>query len=346
LEQLLAYENDMASVDLRLRLGSDGRVRELRPIEIRENSANAYHVTPLGRLLWRLNMLIRGFRFSEDEIVARHLMGVFDSIDEYIVALVHMQYGMEFYLAALALKDRAQQAGLDVCLPSFSKPDATESRSLLGLFNPLLLGVVPKVVAGDLVTQCATCTMIVTGPNSGGKTRLLEAVALAQMLGQSGFFVPAIQAHILPSRGLFVSLIEQAKADQTEGRLGTELVRIRELFEAMRVGDMVILDELCSGTNPSEGEEIFRLVVSLLAELRPQAFISTHFLQLASRLQSDMPVDNLQFCQVELDERQWPTYHFVSGVAKSSLAHITAARLGVTREELQGLVERSKKAAG
>jgi len=44
------------------------------------------------------------------------------------------------------------------------------------------------------------------------------------------------------------------------------------------------LDELCSGTNPSEGEEIFELVVTLLAELAPQAFITTHFLSMAARI--------------------------------------------------------------
>ena len=57
--------------------------------------------------------------------------------------------------------------------------------------------------------------------------------------------------------GLVVSLIQETKADQAEGRLGMELVRIRELFEQLPPGAMVILDELCSGTNPSEGEEIF-----------------------------------------------------------------------------------------
>ena len=121
-----------------------------------------------------------------------------------------------------------------------------------------------------------------------------------------------------------------------------ELMRIRALFEKLPVGAIVILDELCSGTNPSEGEEIFELVVSLLAELEPQAFITTHFLQFASRLEKERPVSRLEFLQVELDAQENPTYGFVPGVATTSLAERTAERLGVTREALRELVDRAK----
>jgi DNA mismatch repair protein MutS2 len=106
----------------------------------------------------------------------------------------------------------------------------------------------------------------------------------------------------------------------------------------------VILDELCSGTNPSEGEEIFELVISLLAELEPQTFITTHFLQFASRLARDRSTLGLEFLQVELDRHNDPTYGFVPGVARTSLAARTAERLGVTREALEGLVEARKRA--
>jgi DNA mismatch repair protein MutS2 len=133
-----------------------------------------------------------------------------------------------------------------------------------------------------------------------------------------------------------VSIIEHAQADQREGRLGTELLRIRRLFESLRTGSLVVLDELCSGTNPSEGEEIFRLVVNLLGELRPTAFITTHFLAFARRLSEES--SSLEFLQVELDAEERPTYRFVPGVATTSLAHKTAERLGVTEGALRALV--------
>jgi DNA mismatch repair protein MutS2 len=106
---------------------------------------------------------------------------------------------------------------------------------------------------------------------------------------------------------------------------------------------MVILDELCSGTNPSEGEEIFELVVEMLARLMPQAFITTHFLVFAARLSRERNIEPLRFLQVELGPGERPTYQFVAGVATTSLASQAAARLGVTREQLLSLVDRNTR---
>src|SRR5690606_38738803 len=129
------------------------------------------------------------------------------------------------------------------------------------------------------------------------------------------------------------------RADQTEGRLGVELMRIRTLFERLPPGAMVILDELCSGTNPSEGEEIFELVIDMLGRLRPQALITTHFLEFAARLSHEKRLTDLRFLQVVLGKDQEPTYQFAEGVARTSLASKAAARLGVTGEQLLALVE-------
>jgi DNA mismatch repair protein MutS2 len=118
-------------------------------------------------------------------------------------------------------------------------------------------------------------------------------------------------------------------------------VRIRDLFERLPPGAMVILDELCSGTNPSEGEEIFELVVQMLAKLSPQAFITTHFLAFAARLERERTIEELRFLQVELGPEQRPTYQFAPGVAHTSLAGHAAARLGVTRDQLLSLIDRN-----
>src|SRR6185312_6594180 len=95
-----------------------------------------------------------------------------------------------------------------------------------------------------------------------------------------------------------------------EGRLGTELLRIRQLFERLPPGAMVLLDELCSGTNPSEGEEIFELVIRMLGRLKPYAFITTHFLEFAARLERERKIPDLRFLQVALGPDDEPTYQF------------------------------------
>jgi DNA mismatch repair protein MutS2 len=349
LRDLLDYEENLSTLDVRVRLGIDGRVRGLEMLAVKENESNWFYASPLGRFIGKLSSLFRGYRFSEQELLARLIDGVFEGLEDELVQLFQLIGDLEFYLAGLAFRDRAEEKGLAVCLPELVEPARVRAadapgRMVRALFNPLLLAQGVDVVPCDVVTARHDMTVIVTGPNSGGKTRLLQSVAMMQLLGQAGFFVPAREAVLGIAPGLFVSLIEEATADQSEGRLGMELIRIRSLFERLRVGSMVVLDELCSGTNPSEGEEIFELVISLLGELGPQAFITTHFLQLAARIAAHPPVAKLAFFQVELDQHQFSTYRFVPGVAQTSLAHRTAARLGVTREELLALIEASKRA--
>src|SRR5207237_7553874 len=128
-----------------------------------------------------------------------------------------------------------------------------------------------NVVPCDLVSDRHDLVVLLTGPNSGGKTRLLQSIGLTQLLGQCGFVVPAATAVIHASEGMFASFGQAPAVDAVEGRLGTELLRVRAMFETLDVGGMVLVDELSSGTNPSEGEEPFQLVVGLLHELEPPA---------------------------------------------------------------------------
>ncbi len=344
LAALLDYHENLSTLDVRVRIGFEGRVRGIEMLAIRENESNWFYSSPLGRFFGKLGAFLRGYRFTEQEMLARIVDLVFERVEDEVVQLFQLIGDMEFYLAALSFRDLAEANGLAVCLPELVREGDPGDRSLRGLFNPLLLSHGIRVVPCDLSTPRYDMTVIVTGPNSGGKTRLLQSLAFAQLLGQAGFFAPAREARLGLAPGLFVSLIEEATAGQTEGRLGPELIRIRSLFEKLRPGSMVILDELCSGTNPSEGEEIFELVITLLAELGPRAFITTHFLNLAARIAKSPPVPGLAFFQVELDQHQFPTYAFAPGVAETSLAHRTAARLGVTRDELLALVEASKRA--
>jgi DNA mismatch repair protein MutS2 len=223
------------------------------------------------------------------------------------------------------------------------RPGVACKRAVYGLFNPLLLGEGRTPTLCDLEQSRHTDVVILTGPNSGGKTRVLQALSYCQMLGQAGFFAPAASASVVWSGGMFLSLGERIEASQKEGRLGTELVRIRQVFEHARVGAFVVVDELCSGTNPEEGQEIFRMVLILMQQLHLQAFVSTHFLDFANALQRDAAHGPLVFLRAVVDSANLPTYQFEEGVALSSLAHHVAARLGVTRGELESLVARRQK---
>jgi DNA mismatch repair protein MutS2 len=338
LREFLDYEGHLATVDLRVRVGQDGEIRSFDIVKATENADNEHYRNPLARLWARILMLFRGYAIREREVVGRLVEAVFDGIELALMNLLQLGLQLEFYLAALRFRQLAEQRGLEVSLPELVPLGASDGGTRFErLFNPFLLEEERPPVPCDLAIG-ETEFVMVTGPNSGGKTRLLQAVALAQLLAQSGFYAPAKRARLAWRNGLFVALVHQVSADQREGHLGSELVRIRRLFERIGFGDLVLLDELCSGTNPSEGEEIAQLVISLLYRLSPQAYITTHFLEFAARLAKQPPVPGLHFLQVELDERLRPLYRFVPGVASTSLAAQTAERLGVTREALEALI--------
>lgn len=339
LADLLTYDENMATLDLKVGIGADGRIRGLRIVSVARDEANPFVGSPLRRWLAKLELFVRGYSFGDGEVMARLIDAVFVGIEDELVPLVQLFGDLEFLLGALGFRDAAREAGLEASLPELVHEDAP--RTLVDLYNPLLLATGTRAVPCTLHIERQSCTVLVTGPNSGGKTRLLQSIGLSQLLAQCGLFVPARSAAVALAPSLVVSLIQETRADQAEGRLGMELLRIRELFEDLAPGSMVILDELCSGTNPSEGEEIFELVLRMLTRLEPQTFITTHFLAFAERLEHARDIEALRFLQVELGPSQKPTYQFVPGVAKTSLAGQAAERLGVTGSQLSSLVERN-----
>ncbi|MEM7353294.1 MAG: DNA mismatch repair protein [Acidobacteriota bacterium] len=344
LADLLEYQSRQSTLFLSVQMGADGELKSLNIEDIRDNTSNRFYRGPLRRIFDRIKVFVLyGYKMSPSEVAGRVLREVYFKISPSLTPLVQLIGQLELYLASMNLKRRVEADGLEMSLASF---DEARPLELDQVFNPLLLGLDRPAVPCNVHNDQHQAITIITGPNSGGKTRLLQTIGLTQLLGQSGVYVPAARANLPIIRGMFVSLVESETASQAEGRLGRELLRIRHLFEAMGSPSMVILDELCSGTNPAEGTEIFSMVVRLLDKLRAVTFISTHFLDFARELRDEHPSDALEFLQVETDDQLASTYQFRGGVAETSLASATADRLGVSFEALSELIDRRRAASG
>jgi DNA mismatch repair protein MutS2 len=335
LHDLIAYERERAYADLTVQLGADGTVRALAIQRLRERPSR-FHTSFFSRAFGQAVLWLKGYRITEGEVLDRWVDHVFDGIVHCLPVLVQLMGDLDVVQAALAFDATCAERRLPTCFAELT--DDAGAGAFLALYNPLLFasGIVP--VCCDVQVSACGVTTLVTGPNSGGKTRLLQALGLAQLLAQGGFPVPAGSARLRRVPGIFASLTQENRAAQPEGRLATELLRIRMLFERAEFGSLLLVDELCSGTSPSEGEELFRLVLEVIAELEASSFVSTHFLSFAAQLARGDAEIALACLQVELDADERPTHKFVKGVATTSLAHKTAARLGVTRDELRGLI--------
>lgn len=339
IRELLAFEESRTAIEARLKVGADGTLRHVEMVRSVELALPGAPRGPIGKFFRALLGILKGHRFSEEDILSQLIEAAFSAVEADMGALIDIYLCLEFYLGSLGFRARAERAGLPTSLARFSSERAYEL-----LWNPWLLAGTQAITPTSMSFGGTSGTTILTGPNSGGKTRLLQSIAITQLLGQCGLFVPAARAELTLAPEMYFSLIERPSAEGDEGRLGTELRRVRQVFERCGPGSLVIMDELCSGTNPSEGEEIFVMVLELFEELRPIVFVSTHFLDFASRLEAARG-RALDFFQVELDGEGLPTFRFIRGVATTSLASRTAERLGVTREELHRLsAERRRKA--
>src|SRR6185436_10327291 len=102
-------------------------------------------------------MFLRGYRFSEGEVMARLVDAVFEGIEEHLLKLLPLVGELEVYLGALGFRDLAEAAGLEVSLPELRPASGAddEQRVLLGLCNPLLVTNGGKVVPCDVITDRA-----------------------------------------------------------------------------------------------------------------------------------------------------------------------------------------------
>lgn len=336
LADLLDWEDNFARVQLDLRISASGRIRNLEVRRLTENAGSRFYHTPLRRWVELVRLRWRGIDVRREELINCLIVDVYEQTLPSIEVLVQLLVQLEVYLMSRELVRRAAAKGLQMCLADVQPEGPLR---LQALFNPLLLPQEGPTVPSDIATGADGSVVIVTGPNSGGKTRLLQGLGLAQLLGQAGLYTPAAEARLPLRSGMFASLVYQQTADQVEGRLGTELLRIRTVFQEMGPRSLILLDELCSGTNPSEAVEIVTMVLRLLGRLQSIAFISTHFLDLAHELQATELIDGLSYLQVEAEADDHPTYQFLPGVAATSLAAGTARRLGVDFEQIGALIE-------
>lgn len=343
LTSLLDFEEGRTALNAKLQAGYDGTLRRFEVVSVSRTQHPKFPRSVWGRLVRRVTSLIKGYRFSEEDVMSQLLDQVFSALESEVAALLAVMLELEFYLRGLAFRAKAAQSGLATCLPKVMPARSQSGISLEQLFNPWLCAEsATKVVPCDVLLAPGQSNVIVTGPNSGGKTRLLQSLGVVQLFTQLGLYVPARSARVELVDQMYLSLLEHADPHQKEGRLGVELLRIRQVFEHCGPGALILMDELCSGTNPSEGERIFEMVLELLGQLGPNVWISTHFLDFAHRLRENKK-ENVVFLQVQLDGSEHPTYQFVPGVAQTSLAKNTAARLGVTREELSTLIRRHRR---
>ena len=248
-------------------------------------------------------------------------------LDELSVLVAANAAALRDTLAALARFDlwaaKAQLAGeLDaVRAETIDRPEV----ELLGARHPGLTG---RVVPIDVRLGGDYTALVVTGPNTGGKTVTLRTLGLLALMHQAGLHVPAAAGSRLPVfRDVFADIGDEQSIAQSLSTFSGHLRSIVRIVEAAGPHTLVLLDELGAGTDPTEGSALAQALLDHFIAAGALVAATTHYAELKAYAHTTPGARN---AAVEFDlETLSPTYRLTIGLPGGSQAFAIAERLGL-----------------
>jgi len=203
---------------------------------------------------------------------------------------------------------------------------------LFGARHPLLDSA--SVVPIDIALDENTYALIITGPNTGGKTVTLKTVGLLVLMAQTGLHIPAAGGSELSLfNNVFADIGDEQSLEQSLSTFSGHITNIIKILKNAERRSLIILDELGAGTDPQEGAALARSLMSNLLERGITTLVTTHHPDLKAYAHSTPGVIN---ASVEFDlESLKPTYHLTVGLPGRSNALAIASRLGLPEEIVQ-----------
>ena len=254
--------------------------------------------------------------------VLRRLTEQLRPVADQIAACFEMLVAVDCLAARAAF---ASQAGA-------TRPAVVErgagTLALVKARHPLLLGEERHVVPFDLVLEPEERVVLVSGPNTGGKTVLLKAVGLIVALAQSGVVPPVGAGTRLPVfAALFADIGDRQSIQESLSTFSAHVAALREVLEGADRDAMVLLDELGTGTDPAEGAALAASALRALAARGATTLATTHLGALKELAADERGIVNasLQFDAATLT----PTFRFTKGIPGRSYGLAIARRLGV-----------------
>ncbi len=244
------------------------------------------------------------------------LADAFDALVELDSLYARGRLALEFGAAPVSLRDPA------------------ETFDIVGGRHPLLLAQGTRVVPFDLALADTERTFLISGPNTGGKTVLIKAIALLSLCVQAG-----IPATVGEGSGLaiydeiYADIGDEQSIAASLSTFSAHVKNLREILAGATEKSLVIIDELGSGTDPVEGAALGGAVLESLTARRTRTVATTHLGALKQLAVEDPGVVNgsLQFDSVELA----PTYRLIKGIPGQSYGLSIARRLGVPADVLE-----------
>lgn len=209
-------------------------------------------------------------------------------------------------------------------------------------FLPSALGEPKKIVPIDVTLGSDYRLLVITGPNTGGKTISLKTVGLLTVMALSGMHIPALDGCVIPKLdNVFADIGDEQSIEQSLSTFSSHISRISEIFKKIGEKNLVLLDEMGAGTDPIEGAALGRAILDGLGEKLCLGMVTTHLGDLKTYA---LEHDYAQNAAVEFDlETLRPTYRLLTGRFGKSNALKIAKRLDFPIELLRKAHRHLKK---